>query len=395
MIVFTKELLQDSSILINTIEKEKMMIELSIKSQENFKKLLSDSMRKLTNSQETINPLYSDFITSLVENQKNNLAFSQKNIALLEDLLLKLEYIYNLYTQNMEISYELIEKFNIAFLNSNNVVLENTLQIEKTLNLIFLFSEFTFNNENKNEKISNDTTNSIIHASLPTKGDIPTDNHPTPIDYCENKNIQLSTKENFCSKLDIENIKSIEYSNPKDEKNESTTIIPSRNIDSLLKKHDFEKENILDNNSRIDGLNLVENTLIISEEKRKVFLPYTLSDLQKTFDANQNKYSSLEDVIEKDYTLPLNFYKNASKARFKETFKLIHEKEKKSLKESLDLGMELFSNSNLHPAIISACRNKDELDNYLYHLAKNETEKFECFKIIFDINPAIKTKLNL
>ena len=116
MIVFTKELLQDSSILINTIEKEKTMIDLSIKSQENLKKLLSDSMRKLTNSQETVSPLYSDFITSLVENQKNNLAFSQKNIALLEDLLLKLEYIYNLYTQNMEISYELIDKFNIAFL---------------------------------------------------------------------------------------------------------------------------------------------------------------------------------------------------------------------------------------------------------------------------------------
>lgn len=393
MIVFTKELLQDSSILINTIEKEKTMIDLSIKSQENLKKLLSDSMRKLTNSQETVSPLYSDFITSLVENQKNNLAFSQKNIALLEDLLLKLEYIYNLYTQNMEISYELIDKFNIAFLESNNVVLENTLQIEKTLNLIFLFSEFTFNNENKNEKTFDVTPGQNTTPTMLPANSVTQTNSYKATTNSENKDVKISTQESISVKSDFNDSAIAVNQNVNTKESETTTIIPSYNIETLIKRHDSEKENISSNISKIDGLNLVENTLIISEEKGKVFLPYTLSDLQKAFDANPNKYSNLEDVIEKDYTMSLNFYKNASKARFKETFKLIHEKEKKSLKESLDLGMELFSNSNLHPAIISACRNKDELDNYLYHLAKNETDKFECFKIVFDINPAVKSRM--
>ena len=56
---------------------------------------------------------------------------------------------------------------------------------------------------------------------------------------------------------------------------------------------------------------------------------------------------------------------------------------------AFDLGTELLFNYNLHPAIISACRNLDELDIYLDYLENNETENFKCFSIIFEIPPVV------
>ena len=68
-------------------------------------------------------------------------------------------------------------------------------------------------------------------------------------------------------------------------------------------------------------------------------------------------------------------------------------KEKASVIKAFELGMELFFNYNLHPAIISACKSLDELDIYLDYLEDNETHKFDCFKIIFDMAP-IEVKSN-
>ena len=139
----------------------------------------------------------------------------------------------------------------------------------------------------------------------------------------------------------------------------------------------------------IDTTNIVENTLIISETKGKIFLPYTISLLNYILENNSDKYSSIEDVIEKEYTLPFDLFKNPAISRFREAFRLIRRKEKKSIKEAFDLGMELLFNYNLHPAIITACKNLDELDIYLDYLEDNETHKFGCFKIIFDIAPVL------
>lgn len=60
-----------------------------------------------------------------------------------------------------------------------------------------------------------------------------------------------------------------------------------------------------------------------------------------------------------------------------------------NLKYSFDLATELLFNYNLHPAIISACRNLDELDIYLDRPDSGETDKFSCFNIVFEIPPVI------
>lgn len=129
-----------------------------------------------------------------------------------------------------------------------------------------------------------------------------------------------------------------------------------------------------------------ENCLIISETTGNIILPYYLNDLSNI----ENK--TYEQIIQENYTLPLDLFKPAFVARFREAFKLAHNKEKKSVVFSLNLATELMFNYNLHPAIITACRNLDELDIYLDCLENNETKKFKCFNIIFEIPPIISKK---
>lgn len=137
--------------------------------------------------------------------------------------------------------------------------------------------------------------------------------------------------------------------------------------------------------------NYEENTLIISESDNKVILPYSLDNIYDLL-KNNNKYSSVDDVISKLYTRPLKYYKNAPVARFKESYNLIVQRENGSKKEALDLAFELMLNKDLHPAIITACKSLDELDIYLSCLEYNELDDFHFFKILFKIPPKISSK---
>lgn len=169
-------------------------------------------------------------------------------------------------------------------------------------------------------------------------------------------------------------LKFFELSIPSSNKNH----INITNSENLL--HDLaEKDKIINDNQ------YKENSLIISETTGNVILPYYINDLN-------GKNKSSQQIIQEDYTLPIDLFKPAFTSRFREAFKLAHYKEKKSIAFSLNLATELMFNYNLHPAIITACRNLDELDIYLDCLENNETEKFKCFDIIFEIPPIISKK---
>lgn len=136
----------------------------------------------------------------------------------------------------------------------------------------------------------------------------------------------------------------------------------------------------------------IEDNLIlkISENKQKVFLPYLVDDLKKILSDNPDKYSSLKDLINKKYVIPIKYYKNSSYARFKEAYKLVRQKENGSIGQALNLAFELLFNYNLNPAVISACKNIDELDVYLDCLQDNELDDFYCFDIIYEVPPLKK-----
>lgn len=132
------------------------------------------------------------------------------------------------------------------------------------------------------------------------------------------------------------------------------------------------------------------NTLIISETQNKVILPYKVEELKSILEKNKNKYYTLQDAINYEFTVPLSKYKNVAIARFREAFNLMRNKEKASLYKSFDLGIELMWNSLLNPAVITACKNLDELDIYLDYLDSNEIEKFKIFDVKYEIAPMVK-----
>ena len=69
---------------------------------------------------------------------------------------------------------------------------------------------------------------------------------------------------------------------------------------------------------------------------------------------------------------------------------MITEKEHKSKMKALSLASELFTNYNLHPAIITACKSLDELDIYLACLDDNTLDDFPFFDIKYEIAPKVK-----
>ena len=154
------------------------------------------------------------------------------------------------------------------------------------------------------------------------------------------------------------------------------------NEDGLVFVIDEEKviENTLEDN----------HTLVISEEDGKVYLPYSKEEIKN--EVLQNKGTKISDLIEEKYICPLDKYKNDIRARSREGYNLMYKKEGKSRRSAILLGIELMFETNLHPAIIAACKNLEELDIYLDCLEDNELEKFSCFKIIYKSLPMLHKK---
>ena len=71
-------------------------------------------------------------------------------------------------------------------------------------------------------------------------------------------------------------------------------------------------------------------------------------DLRKEYDLE------IHELIENEYILPKENFKNPIKSRFREAYQLIKKKEHGSLKEAIELGFELMFQSDLNPAVIAA-----------------------------------------
>ena len=153
--------------------------------------------------------------------------------------------------------------------------------------------------------------------------------------------------------------------NPKKENQEICSYISSDELDSSF----------------------IENMLVISSIQNKVILPFTIQKIQKIL-SEDSTYSSINDVIEKLYTKPLDNYKFPAISRFREAYLLIRNKEKKSKIRAILFASELFANYNLHPAIITACENQEQLDIYLSCLEDNKLSEFSFFDVKFEIPPS-------
>lgn len=143
-------------------------------------------------------------------------------------------------------------------------------------------------------------------------------------------------------------------------------------------------------NEKQDDSSICDNkTLLISEETQKVYLPYTIEDVMKKLKSSE-EYQTVQEVVDKEYTLPLSTFKMPIISRFKEAYRFMRTKENSSVYAAVDLALELMFNSNLNPAVIRAAKDLKELNIYLDCLYENEVEKFDCFKIVYKVLPKIK-----
>ena len=83
--------------------------------------------------------------------------------------------------------------------------------------------------------------------------------------------------------------------------------------------------------------------LLISEKEQQVFLPYTLKELEDYLDQFPNAYSSTDDVIKKEFVLPLAYYISyPAFSRFREAYSLSRDREAKPFLESLRYGIDMM-----------------------------------------------------
>ena len=166
------------------------------------------------------------------------------------------------------------------------------------------------------------------------------------------------------------------------EKKNTDSII----VDSLNNNSNYIYSNVTNTDSPCNLL--VNNTLVISEVRKQVILPYNLENVKTYFNNNLDKYSSIEEVIKQNYVYPISHFKPFAISRFKEAYKLMRKKEHSSRMNALSLAFELLTNYNLHPAIIASCKSIDDLDIYLACLEDDRLDNFSKFGIKYEIPPA-------
>lgn len=305
----------------------------------------------------------------------NNLQEQKKNITN------NLEMQLNMQETNLKILLECLKHV--------NDVIQNNEDIETINELIELLKEIKTNLEKLRNSISKLKKMQDMIKNLPA--DL-TDSAMT--DKLEEYNkLAREYQDNISDIIPVINNFILEYVRKTSFSIDMPKIIETPKIsikdeDKSVKDKELAEENVtLDKEDDIEKGKVEDNNkLLISEVQNKVFLPYSISELNIILEKNKN-YRNLQEIIENEYIISLDKYKNAIIARFREAYNLMRKKEDASITDSLDLALELSFNNLLNPAIITACKNLDELDIYLDCLSSNELDKFNIFEIEYEILP--------
>lgn len=265
----------------------------------------------------------------------------------------KLSKIENIPT-NINVKEQIIDSLETNkenLLNTNNIE-NNDIKDDK--------KDIDKNNSNDINMLSNSSNTETLTTDAINKLDL----QSKYLSENENNNKKDNNEDNTDSSNDLEN--------------ETTDL----NLEPAVKNKNIKT------NDRVTKLPLQDNnSLIISEKDGLVYLPFKVEDLKKEYIEKHKKYKGLIDLINHEYILPINKYKNTVTSRFKEAYSLMVNKEKESALSGLELGLEVAFNYSLHPAVISACKSLNELDEYLDALDAKDMSSFKRFKVEFEVLP--------
>lgn len=427
----------DINLISDSIETEKIYLNSILDTQLSLNKEILSVMKNFFISVDVSIPTtYNSIAFKYIANLKNYLSISDNNIESINSLIKTLTELSEQLSSLSEKSIkQKISEYNSDFSTKTEPIFTNTTEIQSFIHTISIFQNETSCGESNIKPDIESTTEktkknkkerkAIKKAKIQEKNKQRLSKHPIAISKKEenieteneiNSNVDLNQEDINLPSEEIqlcENITNIEETLNPPEQLSTDTEQKEINIETIIENPseeiNFEEKASEESSSTVDTVNIsteevidnnstdskyTENVLIISEMQEKVFLPYKLNDVSQILLENMDKYTSIDDVIEKEYTVPYERYKFSAISRFKEAYTLVKNNNGSFLK-AFSLASELFSNFNLHPAIITACKNLDELDIYLACLEDNVLDEFDIFDIQFEIRPIIKNSVNL
>ena len=324
------------------LNKEKQLVDQVLEFQTNQKNLLMSFIIKFVDYLDDGKLDSTEEIEEFAEKLKSSIELSNDNLNAVNSILQAFNRVNNIKLKHNDASYKkVVGSYNEIYSSQMSLINDNN---NKILDIIYLISQnSTYDMLSESQTFLNNINKRYKTESIPhTEEAVPS---PTVID----KNFYAY------SGTDIE-------------------------LNEIPKEEEIQT----------DGT--AENTLLISESMQKVILPFSSSELEDYLKQYPSHFRNTQDVIDKVFTIPLKVFNNPAIARFRETFRLMREKENASIKDALDLALELMFNYNLYPAIITACKNLDELDIYLAYLDTGEIDKFKIFNIVYQLSPTISKK---
>lgn len=326
-------------------------------STQNNKNYLMNALEKLSNNFTSDNIIEeSHMLPQFFKTLNDALSKANSNLLILKDLENTINSIL----------------FSISIQCSNNNI--NIDDLKRQLNLYNL-KKF----ESKNNILNNSTYVERFITSTKTVINDLIENQ----EYSKENIIKQfkENKQNTINQCNTDNTgKIVPTSNNNYKSTENENEILYNNIETTTNISNNKEENILYTPYKINE----NDTLLISEKQEKIFLPYTLKDLSN-FTATSEK--SIEDIIRENFIIPINKFKNPTISRFKETYNLAKNKSNYSTLKSFNFAVEVMFKYSLNPAIIVACKNADELKDYLNCLKEQKLDLFKPFKIKYEINP--------
>jgi hypothetical protein len=172
--------------------------------------------------------------------------------------------------------------------------------------------------------------------------------------------------------------------------NNSKSNIQNNNakINEFFKKANIKNSFKKEPNQMVTFFNKNNKVLIVSEKEKSVFLPYSEKEVLEYLEQYPNQYRSFDDVIKKEFILPIDSYtKHSVMARFREGYSLIRDRESKSIIDAFKFAINIMFRYDLHPAIIAGCKTQNQLENYLDCLNRKKPDDFKDFEIKFEVNP--------
>ena len=243
-----------------------------------------------------------------------------------------------------------------------------------------------------NEEISNNINKEIIDLLIKVEadeGNISESKYTDEISGLKVKLADFSNVVDDMKKTIIQNDSAIQsfISNPEVQEYFRTYSIKYSNIMPIEHKNDSNKTN--------EKVNIVSkdikennNCLLISETKKRVFLPYSKSEVLEYLDKYPDQYTSFEDVVKQEFIYPIShFLKHPAVSRFREAYALVRDREAKSIFDAFKVAMDMMFNYNLNPAIIAGCKSQNQLENYLECLETQHLDDFKDFEIKFEVAP--------